>query len=177
MQLWPCILHGRMKPSPLQLVVVAAILAWSGSAHADDDDRERLVADGRDAAAVLMGWSVGSIAAGIPMWTSDDRFVRYAGIQNVAWGAVDGAIATLGLVAASRASREVHPEQHWKDARASLRRIFLLSTVLDIVYVAGGVALLGFGKTEPLRGTAAGILAQRTFLLTFDFGGTLLMRP
>jgi hypothetical protein len=157
------------------LVVLVALLLLSRSARAADDEKERFLADEQGLMTVLAGWSAASIGAGIPLWTSNDTLVRYTGIQYVAWGAVDGALATFGLVSAHRARAEVHPDEHWRDARATLRRIFLVNVALDVVYVAAGASLLHYGKSDSLRGSGAGILSQGGFLLTFDSAGTLVM--
>ncbi len=109
------------------------------------------------------------------MSTSETPRIRYAGIQSIAWGAVDGVIATVGIVLSRRAADTTRTDDEWKSERRSTRRVFLINAALDVAYVLVGTSLLAFGKSESLIGTGAGVLAQGGFLLTFDSAGSLVM--
>ena len=146
------------------------------TARADETEKDRFLADQRGAMTVLGGWSLGSMAAGVPMSTSDSARIRYAGIQNVAWGAIDGGLALVGIVGAYRASTAVRPDAYWQAERASLKRIFLINVGLDVLYIAAGTSLALFAKTDELRGTGAGNLTQGTFLLGLDGAAAFVMR-
>lgn len=167
-------------------VGLAFIMATApGLARADDTAatatataaRDSFVRDQRNQMTVLGAFALGSVAAGVPMLSSSQPEVRAAGVQNVAWGAIDGAIALVALIATNRASSEQQSAAYWADERAVSRRIFAVNAALDILYVTTGALLLALGKTETLRGTGGGILAQGGFLFAFDTAGIFVMAP
>lgn len=58
------------------------------------------------------------------MLSSSQPEVRAAGVQNVAWGAIDRAIALVALIATNRGRSEQQSAAYWADERAVSRRIF-----------------------------------------------------
>jgi hypothetical protein len=164
----------------LVLVLVLALALAPGAAHGDeagDTARDAYLRDQRNHMTVLGAYALGSVAAGIPMMTSDRPEIRAAGLQNVAWGAVDGAIALIALVATNNLKGEQNTAAHWADERVTSRRVFAINAGLDVLYIATGALLLALGKTEALRGTGAGVLVQGGFLLAFDTAGVFVMAP
>jgi hypothetical protein len=139
--------------------------------------RDAYLADQRGLMTVLAGWSAGSIATGAVMWSRGGALVRYAGIQNVAWGAIDGGLAAFSLLSSRGDSRSEAPAGHWLEERQKLRRIFWINAALDVLYIGAGAALVGLGKRDSLRGSGAGVLAQGGFLLVFDISGALVIGP
>jgi hypothetical protein len=121
----------------------------------------------------LLAWGVGSIAAGLAGVPSRNRVVRHAGLQSIAWGAID---AALGLCSRRGASRQIAAGA--ADAATHARRfraIVLVNTVLDVGYLAGGWALVRSARGRADRaGAGLGIMAQGLFLLLFDAALTWL---
>lgn len=69
------------------------------------------------------------------------------------WGAIDGALGILGL---------------WRPARR-LKKILLINSGVDVIYIAVGVALLLYGRDDSyLQGNGWAIIVQGTFLFFFD---------
>jgi hypothetical protein len=128
----------------------------------------------------LLVWSGLSVAAGIALLFAGPFWVG-VGIEAVAWGVVDAAIALLGgWVARRRRARLPDPDAPDvldREAR-SLRRLLLINTGLDVLYVVGGVALaLTLGADNLFwRGNGWGIVIQGGFLFLFDLVHALLIR-
>lgn len=153
-------------------LLLAAALALASPARAEErstphDDAAALADTTRGLMTVLAGWSLGSISAGAVMATSDDRAVRFAGVQNLAWGAIDGAIAGYALATLKR-------EDDPSGARRKLARLFLVNAALDVAYVTVG-ALLATQDDARLGGSGAAVVTQGAFLLGFDLAGALLV--
>ncbi|UQA58693.1 DUF6992 family protein [Polyangium aurulentum] len=132
--------------------------------------RERFLDEQKKAMTMLAGWAAASMASGAMLWATaeKDDYTRAVGIQTLAWGAVDGVIAGFGGFNAHRQSGLDKPVAHWEAEGKKMRRIFLVNAGLDVLYIATGAALMGFGKTDFVRGTGAGIALQGGFLLAFD---------
>jgi hypothetical protein len=170
---------------PLRLALALCLTAGRSLAAAPPDAttpeagvaRDAFISDRRGLMTVLAGWSLGSAATGTAMWTSSEPLVRYAGIQNVAWGIIDGAIAGYALYTAGQDAHADEPLTHWTSERASLRRIFWINVALDLAYLSAGAALVGLGTRDSVRGSGAGVLAQGGFLLAFDTVGALVVGP
>jgi hypothetical protein len=118
----------------------------------------------------LLVWSLVSVTAGVallffgPLWQG-------VGLEAIAWGVIDAGIALVGgWVTHRRRAGLADPsalDVLTREAR-NLRRILLINTGLDVLYVTGGVALtLG---TDDLfwRGNGWGIIVQGGFLFFFD---------
>ena len=122
----------RLRALSLATLAVFA-LATLGPASALADDtpeqaRDAFVHDQRNLMTVLGVYSLSSMAVGGAMLASSQPEVRAAGVQNLAWGAIDGAIALIAL-----------------------------------------------GKTDFVRGTGGGVLAQGGFLFAFDTSAAFVM--
>jgi hypothetical protein len=175
--------RSRATISPMRLralrfaIALGLTLARAAAAGPADVERDAYLADQRGLMTVLAGWSAGSIATGAVMWSRGGSLVRYAGIQNVAWGAIDGGLAVASLLSSRGDSRSDAPAGHWLEERQKLRRIFWINAALDVLYLGAGAALAGFGKRDSLRGSGAGVLAQGGFLLVFDLAGALVIGP
>lgn len=164
----------------LGLALAASVVPTA--ARADEDlagnaARDTYLRDQRNHMTVLGAFALGSVAAGIPMLTSNRAEIRAAGVQNLAWGAIDGVIALVATIGTNNLRGEQGSAAHWADERDTSRRIFAVNAGLDVLYVATGALLLALGKTETLRGTGAGILVQGGFLLAFDTAGVFVMAP
>ena len=121
----------------------------------------------------LLVWSGLSAGGGVVSLLSGAPFWRGFGTQAVAWGAVDALIAALGGEMARRRRASLpdpmEPARLLREER-NLRRLLLINTGLDVLYVAGGVALaLTLGAGDPTwRGHGWGIVVQGAFLFAFD---------
>jgi hypothetical protein len=115
----------------------------------------------------LLAWgALSALAGGALIWRGDP-FWRAFGVQALAWGAVDAAIA---LFAQWRARRHPPmPERAGAEAY-SLRRLLWINTGLDVLYVSGGLLLaLTLGTRDSVwQGRGWGVIIQGGFLLAFD---------
>jgi hypothetical protein len=119
----------------------------------------------------LAGWAVASVAVGsalalVARGRDSEASQRLAGFarQNVAWGAIDLAIAGAGL----QSERQPVPDP--ADAARSLRRLLLVNAALDVGYVAAGVALVRAGRVRGRDSVGDGlaVVLQGGFLLVLD---------
>jgi hypothetical protein len=121
---------------------------------------------------VLLGWSGASVIAGSAMLFHESRTIRDLGIQNVAWGVIDGGIA---LYARRSITRKRGSGISVQKERNSFRKLLLINSLLDVAYVGVGTALAASGR-DNLKGHGYGIIVQGAFLLLFD-GVNLLLIP
>lgn len=111
---------------------------------------------------VLGAWAAASVVLGGVL--AAGQRTRGFGRQTAAWGAVDGAIAAVGV----RNRRRRGPTDP-----ARLRRVLLVNAGLDVGYLAVGAALLR-GRW---RGDGAAVLVQGAFLLALDGAAAAALRP
>jgi len=121
---------------------------------------------------VLLGWSIASIVVGTPLAFQSSIVLRDIGIQSIAWGAIDGAIAIFGK---NSANNKIEKGYLAEKEKQSFHRILLINTLLDIVYIGVGTALVASGK-QKLKGHGYGVIIQGAFLFIFD-GINLLLIP
>jgi hypothetical protein len=120
----------------------------------------------------LLKWSLISVTAGVAL-LAFGPLSQGVGLQAVAWGVIDAGIALVGSwVTRRRRTRLADPsasEALVREAR-NLRRILLINTGLDVLYVTGGILLaLTLGTGNPFwRGNSWGIVVQGGFLFCFD---------
>ena len=120
----------------------------------------------------LTFWSLASIAFGLPVLTLNP-FWQGVGIQFIAWGVIDLLIAIIGAAAMKRRKARLTSDEladSTPKESAKLKRILLINTGLDVLYVAGGIALiLTLGATDiGWQGHGWGIIVQGGFLFFFD---------
>lgn len=119
----------------------------------------------------LLLWSAMSIAAGALLLLAGGDFGRGFGVQALAWGAIDAAIAFFGQrTAARRRATGPHTAEALAGEAAKLRRLLWVNTGLDVLYVAGGLVLLYTMGAQSLfaAGNGWGIIVQGGFLFVFD---------
>jgi len=160
----------RLLKSPgLMLIASQASFARGNS----EESKEYCVLKHQERAMnVLLGWSGASVIAGSAMLFHESRTIRDFGIQNVAWGVIDGGIA---LYARLSITRKRGSEISVQEERNSFRNLLLINSLLDVAYVGVGTALAASGR-DNLKGHGYGIIAQGAFLLLFD-GINLLLIP
>ena len=136
---------------------------------------ERLQSVERRLTTLLAGWAAGSAAVGSFLVIAGHRSQREEltrfGRQTLAWGAVDGVIAGVGVLSRRRRGDLSAGEVTRKER--SLRRLLLVNAAADIAYVAAGfgIAVRGRGGRTTVRlGTGDGlaIAIQGAFLLALD---------
>lgn len=119
----------------------------------------------------LAGWAVASMAVGgalalVARGREGGSTERIAGFarQNLAWGAIDLAIAGAGL----RSEQQPVPDP--ADAARSLRRLLLVNSALDVGYVAAGLALVRVRRVRGRDSVGDGlaVVLQGGFLLVLD---------
>ena len=102
---------------------------------------------------VLGAWAAGSVLVGGAL--ALDPRTRAFGRQTALWGAVDGAIAYVGVRGRARRG---------PTDLARLRRVLLVNAAADVGYLVTGAALL---RTR-WRGDGAAVVVQAAFLLVLD---------
>lgn len=122
----------------------------------------------------LLAWGAVSVAGGAALAVvgraTGRRFLEGFGTQTVGWGAIDAAIALGGLARARRHRADPPVGDAVAREAARVRRILALNAGLDVVYVAGGLAVAATrGRTDAAaRGHGLAAVAQGAFLLGFD---------
>jgi len=121
------------------------------------------------AMTTLMTWAAASVLTGTMLTvTGGDDYTRAVGVQNIAWGAIDGVIAGFGYRGIRKQMNLDKPVAYWHAEDRKLRKIFLINAGLDVLYIATGAALMGLGKSDFVRGSGAGVMLQGSFLFVFD---------
>jgi hypothetical protein len=91
----------------------------------------------------LLVWSIVSVIAGAVLLVFGALW-QGVGLQAIAWGAIDAGIALIGGWVTRRRRAGLAdpsaPEVLIREAR-NLRRILLINTGLDVLYITGGVIL------------------------------------
>ncbi len=145
----------------------------------------------------LAWWSIGSFLAGIWMvWgvplVQDGpslrvvynplvEYYRGIGVQFLAWGSIDLAIAVFGAWGTRRRRAKLTPNEMFSTQtkeRANLAKILWINTGLDVFYIIGGLALVyTLGASDPFwLGGGWGIIIQGGFLFFFDLLHALRLR-
>jgi len=126
----------------------------------------------------LLAWGGASMAGGIAVLLSGDRFWRGFGSQCVGWGVIDALIAAFGLRGARTKADtpDAHTPERQTRERTTLRRILWINFGLDVGYITGGAALTQDKHDRFLRGVGWGIVVQGSFLFVFDLLHALLLR-
>jgi hypothetical protein len=128
----------------------------------------------------LFIWSGLSIIVGLGL-LGLDSFWRGFGIQALAWGLIDAAIAFFGGLTARRryaALPDPLAPVCVRNESQKLRRLLWVNAGLDVGYMAGGLALaLTLGANDPAwQGHGWGIVAQGGFLFLFDLYHAWIIR-
>lgn len=116
----------------------------------------------QNANRVLGGWSALSMGVGTAQLFSPNPYIRAFGMQQLAWGAIDGGIALWGQHELRQGSKRAAAEE-----RLRFRKVLLVNTLLDVGYVGLGWYLMRHNNPR-WHGHGAGIVAQGGFLLLFD---------
>jgi len=114
----------------------------------------------------LLAWGLASAALGATLLALPSRMLRGMGAQALAWGLIDAALALNGWRDANR--QALHQVPVVQAARRDWR-ILALNSVLDIGYIAGGLALIqrASGRAERVA-AGVGIVIQGIVLMLLD---------
>lgn len=122
---------------------------------------------------ILLGWSLGSVIAGI-FWSLDKNNVwRGIGSQFIVWGLIDGLIALLGLRGAKQnqllvESGGMAQEDQLKKAKG-FELFVWFNALLDVGYIFIGQWLVARNVRQDFkRGMGWGIVWQGLFLFVWD---------
>ena len=117
----------------------------------------------------LLWWGAGSVVVGAGMRRGRSQSTRQIGLQALAWGAIDLALAVQGRRAARAHQRGERPVVDQRQAAVRFRRIVAVNAGLDVVYL---LAALDLARTAPAHsrrhGAGQGIGIQGLFLLIYD---------
>lgn len=128
---------------------------------------------------VLSSWGGATIAgsaAGYALTNSYEEKQFY--LMNGAWGLINLGIALPGALASQKNSTSVYEMQK---TQTRMEKIFLANSMLDVAYIAGGVALKQYSynqaevkKQQQLNGFGNAVIIQGAGLLIFDSFMTML---
>jgi hypothetical protein len=121
----------------------------------------------------LAWWSMISFAAGVTLFQMEPA-LRGFGIQALAWGLVNAAIAVIGSrLTIKRRSKLADPaaQEAVKQESQKLRKLLWWMIPLDMLYVTVGLILaFTWGRKDSWwLGTGWGVVVQGLFLLGFDW--------
>ena len=123
--------------------------------------------------SILLGWGVASTVVGGIMQLLAQDFWKQFGLQALAWGAIDAALALVGIRSARNKERRYEQKElgntdEEKEAR-TIRRVLLINAGLDSLYIlSGSWVIWRFQLPSDRQGMGMGILLQGAWLLLFD---------
>ena len=132
---------------------------------------------------LLLAWGIGNVAAGSILAMRSSGIKRAIGVQAVAWGLVDSAVAIYaGCIArrhATSARSGMFGARHIQQQARRFEHLIAVQTAADIVYIAAGALVASRSRSAWVRGTAIGVLIQGGALLLYDtvLVARLLTRP
>lgn len=132
---------------------------------------------------MLLAWGLGNVAAGSFLAVRARGIKRAIGIQAVAWGLADSAVALYaGCIArkhATTARSGLYGARHIQQRARRFEHLLALQTAADVIYVVAGAFFAYRSRSPWLQGTAIGVLIQGGALLIYDAGLVvrLLTRP
>ncbi len=128
---------------------------------------------------VLSSWGGATIAgsaAGYALTNSYEEKQFY--LMNGAWGLINLGIALPGALARPKSSSSIHDMQK---TQTRMEKIFLANAMLDVAYIAGGVALKQYSYNQSevkaqqrFNGFGNAVIIQGAGLLVFDSFMTFL---
>lgn len=128
---------------------------------------------------VLSSWGgaiIAGSAAGYALTNSYEEKQFY--LMNGAWGLINLGIALPGALARPKSSSSIHDMQK---TQTRMEKIFLANAMLDVAYIAGGVALKQYSYNQSevkaqqrFNGFGNAVIIQGAGLLVFDSFMTFL---
>ncbi len=123
---------------------------------------------------VLGAWGIANIAEGsIGYFTAKQDEWKYFQGMNALWGVVNTSIAAVSLSAARKESREQLTFQQAYARYHANKKIYLVNSGLDILYLGAGIGLVKYSETTKnnpalFSGFGKSVAIQGAFLLLFD---------
>ena len=158
-------------------------LAWILGRGNVESDRENFFAWQERVLDLLLAWGIGNVGAGSVLALRSSGLKRAIGVQAVAWGLVDSAVAVYaGCIArrhATSARSGMFGARHIQQRARRFEHLLALQTGADVLYVTAGAIVAYRSRSPWIQGTAIGILIQGGALLVYDAGLVirLLTRP
>ena len=158
-------------------------LAWILGRGNVESEREDFFVWQERVLDMLLAWGIGNTIAGAALAVRSPGIKRAIGVQAVAWGVVDSAVALYaGCIArrhATSARSGMFGARHIQQRARRFERLLAAQTAADIVYVTAGAIFAYRSRSPWVRGTAIGVLIQGGALLVYDTGLVirLLTRP
>lgn len=158
-------------------------LAWILGRGNVESEREDFFVWQERVLDMLLAWGIGNVAAGGVLALRSNGIKRAIGVQAVAWGLVDSAVAIYaGCIArrhATSARSGMFAARHIQQRARRFEHLLALQTAADIIYVTVGAFIARRSRTPWIRGTAIGVVIQGGALLLYDAGLVmrLLTRP
>lgn len=158
-------------------------LAWILGRGNVESEREDFFVWQERVLDMLLAWGIGNVAAGAVLAARASGIKRAIGVQAVAWGLVDSAVALYaGCIArrhAMSARSGLFGARHIQQRARRFEHLLALQTAADVVYVAAGAFFAYRSRSPWIQGTAIGVLIQGGALLLYDAGLVirLLTRP
>lgn len=117
----------------------------------------------------LLAWGGLNLALGLGLWWGSPLW-QGIGLQSVVWGAINILIALWGRRSLQRKLPSLSDPAVAQRETARLRRLLLINSGLDVLYVLAGVAvILTLGTDDDFAlGNGWGVVIQGGFLLIFD---------
>ena len=123
---------------------------------------------------VLCTWGVANIAdGGIGYFTAKQNEWKYFHEMNALWGVVNTSIAAISLNNGRKEMIErLNAQQSYDQYKAS-KKIYLINSGLDLLYMVTGLGLTKYGETTKnnpaiFSGFGKSIVMQGAFLFIFD---------
>ncbi|MDZ7375613.1 MAG: hypothetical protein ONB13_03235 [candidate division KSB1 bacterium] len=121
---------------------------------------------------VLGSWAVGNMAVNGALYRSAEKDQKYFYQMNVAWNAVNLAIAGFGMYGALNSKTNLTVFDSIRQ-QANIEKILLFNAGLDVGYIMTGLYLKERAKNslkhyDRLKGYGNSLMLQGGFLLLFD---------
>lgn len=158
-------------------------LAWILGRGNVESDRENFFVWQERVLDLLLAWGIGNVVAGSVLTARGSSLTKAIGVQAVAWGTVDSAVAIYaGCIArrhATSARSGMFGARHIRQRARQFEHMLALQTGADVLYVTLGALVAARSKSHWVKGTAIGVTIQGGALLLYDAGLVirLLTRP
>jgi hypothetical protein len=168
---------------PITLPQRGSRLAWFLGRGNLESGRENFFVWQERVLDLLLAWGVGNVAAGSALALRSSGVTRAIGVQAMAWGAVDSAVALYGGCIARRhaasARGGLYGARHIQQRARHFEHLLAIQTCADVLYVSLGALVAARSQRPWVQGTAIGVLIQGGALMLYDAGLVvrLLTRP
>ncbi|MEZ4524128.1 MAG: hypothetical protein R3A46_21220 [Thermomicrobiales bacterium] len=158
-------------------------MAWFLGRGNVESDRDDFFSWQEKVLDLLLAWGIGNIGTGTVLALRSSGIKRAIGVQAIAWGAVDSAVALYaGCIArrhATSARSGIFGARHVQQRARRFEHLLALQTGADVLYVTAGAIVASRARSAWGKGTAIGVLIQGGALLIYDTALVirLLTRP